>query len=192
MQAIRNSQDPKRTLEAFWHGQIQSKEWLIHNLARYIHKPVDIDIHGGWVGALASMLFQSGLPIKKITNVDIDPTCESIARTMNHLEVRENRFEALTYDMCVYDSIADVIINTSCEHLTQEKYDEWLNMIHDHELIVLQSNNHQHPEHIRIANSLDEFIEQSHIDVIWAGELDVEVALYTRYMIIGKKNVRVQ
>ena len=30
--AIRESEDPKRTMDAFWRGQIQSKEWLIETL----------------------------------------------------------------------------------------------------------------------------------------------------------------
>jgi hypothetical protein len=38
---------------------------------------------------------------------------------------------------------------------------------------------------VRTAESLDEFVEQSHIDVLWSGEL--ELPLYTRWMVIGKK-----
>jgi len=52
---------------------------------------------------------------------------------------------------------------------------------------VLQSNNYIIDEHIRPASSLEDFKEQSHIDVLWAGEL--ELPLYTRYMIIGKHRV---
>jgi hypothetical protein len=50
---------------------------------------------------------------------------------------------------------------------------------------VLQSNNYKIEEHVRTADSLEEFEEQSHIDVVWAGEL--ELPLYTRYMLIGNK-----
>ena len=65
MQAIRQSEDPKRTLDAFWSGQLKSKEWLIDKLSLALQqhtvssRPVRIDIHGGWVGVLASMIFQS-------------------------------------------------------------------------------------------------------------------------------------
>ena len=55
------------------------------------------------------------------------------------------------------------------------------------QLLVLQSNNYQIDEHVRTADSLEEFIEQSHVDVLWAGEL--ALPLYTRWMIIGKTNV---
>jgi len=185
MQAIRQSPDPMRTMDAFWSGQLKSKEWLIENLRTHITKFVSIDIHGGWVGVLSSMLFQSKLPITNIRSVDIDPTCESIATMMNKQEEIVGKFRAVTADMCAIRSDADVIINTSCEHITQEQYDLWLSGMPQNSLLVLQSNNYNIDEHVRIANSLEEFKQQCGIDVFWAGEL--ELPLYTRYMVIGKQ-----
>jgi hypothetical protein len=52
-------------------------------------------------------------------------------------------------------------------------------------LFVLQSNNYDIPEHIRIANNLEEFKTQCDLNVLWAGEL--KLPLYTRWMIIGQK-----
>ena len=185
MQAIRQSPDPMRTLDAFWSGQLKSKEWLIRNLRNHVKQFITVDIHGGWVGVLASMLFQSNVPIKSIRSVDIDPSCESIATMMNKKEEMVGRFRAVTADMCAIRSDADVIINTSCEHITQEQYDLWLSGMPHNSLLVLQSNNYNIPEHVRIANSLDEFKQQCGINVLWAGEL--ELPLYTRYMVIGKQ-----
>ena len=183
MQAIRQSPDPMRTMDAFWSGQLKSKEWLIENLSPHIKKFVTVDIHGGWVGVLASMIFQSKLPIKHIRSVDIDPTCESIATMMNKGEEIVGKFRAVTADMCDIGSDADVIINTSCEHITQEQYDRWLRCVPEKTLLVLQSNNYNIPEHVRIANDLDHFVDQSKINIIWKGEL--ELPKYTRYMLIG-------
>ena len=185
MQAIRQSSDPMRTLDAFWSGQLKSKEWLIRNLRNHVKQFVTVDIHGGWVGVLASMLFQSNVPIKSIRSVDIDPSCESIATMMNKKEEMVGRFRAVTADMCAIRSDADVIINTSCEHITQEQYDLWLCGMPHNSLLVLQSNNYNIDEHVRIANSLEEFKQQCGINVLWAGEL--ELPLYTRYMVIGKQ-----
>jgi len=185
MQAIRQSPDPMRTMDAFWSGQLKSKEWLIQNLRRHVNKFVTIDIHGGWVGVLASMLFQSDVPVVNIRSIDIDPVCEPIAVNMNKIEEMVGKFRAVTADMCAIRSDADVIINTSCEHITQEQYDLWLSGMPHNSLFVLQSNNYNIPEHVRIANSLDEFKKQCNIDAIWAGEL--ELPLYKRFMIIGKK-----
>ena len=187
MQAIRQSPDPMRTMDAFWSGQLTSKEWLITNLRKNVNKFVSIDIHGGWVGTLASMLFQSDIYIKNIRSIDIDPTCESIATMMNKKEEMSGRFRAVTSDMCDIRSDADVVINTSCEHITQDQYDLWLSGMPHNSLLVLQSNNYDIPEHIRTASSLEEFKLQCGITVLWAGEL--KLPLYTRWMIIGKPNV---
>jgi hypothetical protein len=188
MQAIRQSPDPLRTMDAFWSGQLKSKEWLIENLAMHCsikNGPYDVDIYGGWVGVLSSMLFQSIIPVWKIRSIDIDHTCEDIASMMNKAEEIQGRFTAITADMCDIMSEANIIINTSCEHITQDQYAKWLALMPENSLFVLQSNNYQIPEHVRTAASLDEFKKQCAISIVWAGEL--ELPLYTRYMLIGEK-----
>ncbi len=186
MQAIRQSPDPMRTMDAFWSGQLKSKEWLISNLRKHVNKFVTVDIHGGWVGVLASMLFQSDVPVLSIRSIDIDPSCEPIATNMNKMEEMVGKFRAVTADMCAIRSDADVVINTSCEHITQEQYDLWLSGIAHNTLLVLQSNDYNISEHVRIAKDLEEFKEQSGINVLWAGEL--ELPLYKRFMLIGTLN----
>jgi hypothetical protein len=184
MCAIRESNDPKRTLDAFWRGQLTSKEWLIDCLDEHVHIGSSVDIHGGWVGTLASMLFQSNIPVTTIRSIDIDPSCEAVATMMNKKEEIEGRFRAVTSDMCEIRSDADIIINTSCEHITQDQYDLWLSG-HPHDsLLVLQSNNYNIPEHVRIAKDLKEFEEQCGITILWSGELDLP--LYKRFMVIGR------
>jgi hypothetical protein len=185
MCAIRGSDNPIRTLDAFWQGQIQSKLWLIENIRPYVFSPVTIDIHGGWVGVLASLLFQSDLQIKSIRNIDIDITCQSVAERMNKLEEIEGRFSAVTADMCDIESSADIVINTSCEHITQTEYETWLNKVSKDSIIVLQSNNYTIDEHIRCASSLDDFVDQSQLVPLFADKFDLP--LYKRFMIIAKK-----
>jgi hypothetical protein len=186
MQAIRQSPDPIRTMDAFWSGQLKSKEWLVVNLRNHINRFVRVDIHGGWVGVLASMLFQSDVPIINIRSVDIDPACEPIAVNMNKIEEMVGKFRAVTADMCAIRSDADVVINTSCEHITQAQYDIWLSGMPHNSLLVLQSNNYNIDEHVRIANSLNEFKKQCQLgSVLYAGELDLP--LYKRFMIIGQQ-----
>lgn len=193
MQAIRNSENPMRTMDAFWSGQLKSKEWLIDSLEFVIRpfinkKELSIDIHGGWVGVLASMLFQSNLHISTIRSIDIDHTCEPIANMMNRKEEIENRFKAITEDMCNIHSDADIVINTSCEHITQNQYDIWLDQIKDSSLIVLQGNNYIIDEHVRPSIDLPHFKAECHLEnVLWASEL--RLPLYTRYMVIGTKYV---
>lgn len=189
MRAIRQSSDPKRTLDAFWRGQILSKEWLIEELEN--HRSAvgifpTVEIHGGWVGTLASLLFQSNLNIKHINSIDIDPSCEEIARIMNQIELESGKFHAITSDMCIFKSSADIVINTSFEHITQDEYNFWLSGIREDSLIVLQTNNYNISEHVRLANDLYEFKFQANLKtILYEGELDLP--LYKRFMIIGKK-----
>ena len=186
MQAIRQSNNPMRTMDAFWSGQLRSKEWLINCLDEHVHFGSSIDIHGGWVGVLASMLFQSNIPITTIRSIDIDPHCEHVANTMNGIEFHAGRFRAVTGNMVNIRSDADIVINTSCEHITQDEYDLWLSGLKHNALIVLQSNNYEIPEHIRIAKSLQKFENQSDLTkILFSGEL--QLPLYDRYMLIGYK-----
>jgi hypothetical protein len=186
MDAIRQYENRDRILECFWKGQIYSKVWLIDNLKPFVKKSVRIDIHGGWMGVLASLLFQSGIPVSKIRSIDIDPDCEIPATTMNKIEEMEGRFTAITSNMIDVNTNAEVVINTSCEHISQTDYETWLSNMPNDAILVLQSNNYIIPEHVRTASSLEDFIEQSHIKVLWA-EVN-HLPLYDRYMIIGKKN----
>lgn len=187
MDAIRNSEDRYRTLESFWKGQVQSKTWLIENIIPWVLSiPNNIVIHGGWNGVLASLLFQSGIQVNKIVSIDIDPACEEIARTMNKIEEMEGRFKAVTCNMAdyEYEFYPDIVINTSCEHITQETYETWLRKIPSNSLKVLQSNNYfDLPEHIRCAENLKEFKSQSKIKALTAAKL--ELPKYNRFMLIG-------
>jgi uncharacterized protein (UPF0147 family) len=187
IQAIRNSDSPTRTMDAFWRGQIQSKEWLCNELKQQVQvRSISIDIYGGWVGVLASMLFQSKISVSKIRSIDIDPSCKPVAETMNKIEEMMGKFEAITADMCDFPSQADVIINTSFEHINQSQYEKWVENLKNDSLLVLQTNDYNIPEHVRCANTLDEFKAQACLnEILYEGELNLP--LYKRFMIIGKK-----
>ena len=190
MDAIRDSDDRYRTLESFWKGQVNSKVWLAENLIGFVPvRPLNIVIYGGWNGVLASILFNSNIAVQRITSVDIDPVCEDIANTVNRRYVDQSKFTAITADMTtVIDESADVVINTSCEHITQEQYDKWLNNQPNNATIVLQSNNYFNlDEHIRCSTDLEDFVRMSNINPYLRKTL--ETLKYDRYMLIGKKNV---
>jgi hypothetical protein len=132
------------------------------------------------------MLFQSDVFVTNIRNIDIDPECEQVANTVNKIEEMVGKFKHITADMCCIRSDADVIINTSCEHITQEQYDLWLSGMPQNSLLVLQSNNYIIDEHVRPHANLEEFVNTCGLEkILFSGEL--VLPLYTRYMIIGKK-----
>ena len=188
MDAIRNSEDRDRTLESFWGGQLKSKEMLVKHLEYQCdyNKKYNIVIHGGWNGVLASMLFNSHLDIGQIISVDIDPAVEETAKTINKNQEMQGRFIARTADMCTDKYNADIVINTSCEHLDNVKLKQWFDNIPQGTMYVMQSNNYSElEEHINCVNSKGELAES-----VGAKDYNVEEIVlpkYTRYMISGIK-----
>lgn len=187
MDAVRNSDDHYRTLESFWKGQVRSKVWLAQELQIVaLDSPQKIVIYGGWNGVLASILFNSKLNIDHITSVDIDPDCKEVACTVNKRQEILGKFSAVTADMCDYTTEADIVINTSCEHITQNQYETWIENQPADATYVLQSNDYYNlDEHINCVSDLNEFTKKSMIKPYYRGVLDTPK--YNRFMLIGKK-----
>jgi len=191
MDAIRNSNDRYRTLESFWKGQVRSKIWLIENLSKYaLDKPNRVVIHGGWNGVLASLLFNSNIPIEHITSLDIDPNCEETARTVNKQYEIEGKFAAITADMqeFEYTEIPNIVINTSAEHVDNSTLTKWQEQIPNNSLVVVQSNNFfELEEHVNCVNSLEELENKLNLNNTVSSFFSTEK--YYRFMVIGYKNV---
>jgi len=190
MDAIRNSEDRDRTLESFWKGQIKSKLWLINILEKKVKKEnLNIVIHGGWNGVLASLLFNSNLNINKITSVDIDPVCRDIAYTINKRQEIEGRFKAATKNMTVYryDEHPDIVINTSTEHVTDDDLQQWYSNIPEGSLVVAQSNNFfSLEEHINCVRTPTELADKFELQN--KKEYTLKLPQYNRYMVLGTKH----
>jgi len=130
--------------DALSKGQLESKEWLINQLAweaneGYLPGNGIVFIVGGWYGTLALMMLESKkFHDIKIRSFDIDPECADIADTMNRdpwvlngwqFKATTQDMNQINYDQHTYTTLRadgtsvelcetpDVIINTSCEHL---------------------------------------------------------------------------
>ena len=190
MDAIRNSDNHYSVLESFWKGQLESKEWLITKLQKFIptdKTKIDVVIHGGWNGVLASLLYNSGMPINLVTSIDMDENCEEVANMINKRYEIKDLFRAVTSDMCFYEykTIPDIVINTSTEHLTRDKYKQWLEKIPKGSMIVLQNNNYYEiPEHVNCYKTVDDFAEQCELSTVLMKDT-LELPSYNRFLIIG-------
>ena len=187
MDTIRQSDDKYRTLESFWKGQINSKVWLIDHLQKFQQQMLyNILLCGGWNGVLSTLLFNSELDITRVVSMDIDSKCESIAYSMNKEYEMDGRFKAITSDMLLYNDYGkhNLIINTVCEHMTPDQYNEWLDKLPSNKRIVLQSNDYfSHEEHVNCKQTLEEFQKDCNLNVDIAGTMPTEK--YNRFMIIG-------
>lgn len=192
MDAVRNSENHYGVLESFWKGQLRSKEWLIDKLRDKLPlhaTDLNVVILGGWNGVLASMLYNSNLPIKHIVSVDIDESCKDTALMINKRQEIKSRFTAVTADMCEYEysDQTDIFINTSTEHLTTDQYDNWIKKVPDSKLVVLQNNNYRDlPEHVNCYDTEDDFANHCGLrKILYVGSLDLP--LYDRFLVIGYK-----
>ncbi len=190
---------------ALSHGQIQSKKWLLEEWSKIQDEPIDMSyVLGGWLGILPLMHFEKSYNLsKKFRNFDIDPKAIQFSeRICKHLvqddwkykgvvmDLYEMNYELTEYETAKADGSmekfverADVIINTSCEHL--DDFELWLSKIPFGTRLILQSNNFfAEPTHVNCVGSLQAFKEQAHLsDLQFSGTLDLNH--YQRFMLIG-------
>jgi hypothetical protein len=171
-------------------NQMASKRWLAESLFGVAGAPLgNVLILGGWIGALAAVLLHDRrFAIERIVSIDIDPRCAPVALSLNATHVRDGRFEARTADMRDVDYAAeraDLIINTSCEHVAD--FGRWYARVPDRQRLVLQSNDYVAcREHVNCVPDLAAFQVQAPLrETLFAGERPMR--RYTRFMLIGTK-----
>lgn len=107
------------------------------------------------------------------------------------LPTRHYKYEDMT-NFTTTDSITEInkpttIINTSCEHI--ENFSDWWDTIPTGRLVIMQNNNFTEHDDDTVHNtveSLEEWCDMLNVsDILYAGELELD--LYTRYMVIGYK-----
>ena len=172
-------------------NQMASKRWLADSLHATVgSSPGRVLILGGWVGALSAVLFHDRrFDLQRVVSVDIDPRCAPVAESLNATNARSGRFAARTADMLSLDytgeDAADLIINTSCEHLRD--FERWYARVPADQLVVLQSNDYfACAEHVNSVADLATFQAQAPLrHVLFAGAR--KMRRYTRFMLIGRK-----
>lgn len=171
---------------AFNHKQVACKLWARDTLLEAAGKSYErIVILGGWYGIFSAMLLEDRrFDIAMAESYDIDPSVEAVARTLNASFA--DRFQAVTADMYAidYGSLgADLIVNTSCEHIADLR--SWLDLIPRGTRVLLQSNDYfSEPTHINCVASVDAFANQAKLATLdFAGALPTKK--YTRFMLIG-------
>lgn len=171
---------------AFNHKQIGSKMWARDSLYQALGGRLGrVVLLGGWYGILAAILFDdSRFEIGQVTSYDIDPAVGTVAETLN--KAWSDRFSAVTADMYALDYAAlgaDLIVNTSCEHIADLR--AWLALLPKGSRVMLQSNDYfSEPTHINCVPSLDAFAEQAQLSALdFSGSLKMKK--YTRFMLIG-------
>jgi len=175
--------------------QTACKKWLVEELAAARGPELgSVHILAGWYGLLGAMLLADRrLNVAHLTVLDIDPSCEEVALSLNATHAREGRFSFRQQDIYDLDyrdppeglTVPDVLVNTACEHLAD--FDAWYGRLPEGMTLVLQSNDYVAiPEHVNCSETLDDFKRQAPMrELLYAGELTLDK--YTRFMLIGRK-----
>jgi len=195
-------------LDAFSQGQLLSKAWLCDAISTQNLKLGNIWLLAGWIGTLSYMLLErrEQFGIDRIRSFDIDPLCADLADIYNKKDVIDDwRFKALTMDVndIFYDNFvwqgkksdgtlsfprsetANTVINTSCDHMGGNA--AWWDKIPAGKLVMLQNNDwYENDQHNNSVNNLAEFERMYPMnELLYKGQL--ELPLYTRFMLIGRK-----
>lgn len=194
-------------LHSLSRGQVQSKKWAIQKIYEIFGADVEyVHIMCGWHGLLGTLMHLSGhFNNLKVRSYDIDPSCESIAETLNRDWVADGwKFKAETADVMSLDFGRDrreginvtrrgvtyrepysLIINTSCEHL--ENFTDWMAKIPLNTPLLLQSNDaFDEKDHVNCSKNLEEFQAQAGLSrVEFAGVLPINH--FNRFMLVGYK-----
>ena len=184
---IAEGRNNSNLLDSFSPNQFKTKERLIGHIRdlNIVDDKSEITILGGWYGSILIPAFKEA---KRISLIDLDKQVVSIAkqRIFNHY----NNIDFITSD--VFDKnrygrirYANLIINTSCEHMKPMKELEALQ--ESNAYFAFTSNNMLNIEgHINCVYDLDDFEKQmpDNAKVLVRDSITDERG--TRFMLVGK------
>lgn len=175
----------KDLLDSVSPNQYKSKERLIKHVEnlQLVDQNSDIVILGGWYGSILIPAFKY---VNRITHIDLDDKVISIAK--NRLFDHYKNVDFITSD--VFDKNrkgrienANLIINTSCEHMPSMKKLE----LNTKAYFAYQSNNMYDIEgHINCVSSIEEFKYQLPDNAKVMIEDRIIDDRGTRFLLVGK------
>ena len=163
-------------------NQIKNKLWLIDKLKPFLNIYTDpkIVIAAGWHGLLAHLLDDK----ENITSFDIDDKCAEI-KLFDNVHYKTN-------DIAKHNpENHDILICTSCEHITDDLILTWIKRKRENSIVVLQSNDYfEIQDHINCKKNLSHFkksllkkAKTKKIDLKVINSYELEMSKYTRYML---------
>lgn len=185
---ISNNEDIKSIVNSVNSNQNMSKEWLVENMSERLESIVEnpkVCVAAGWYGMLADKM--RDFTNNKVVSFDIDPKCAKYGKIM-YPKVSFKTADIKDFHAGQYD----VLMCTSCEHISDETLNKFLRTRKEQSLVVLQSNNYFGlDEHINCKNSLKEFIDSltyavpsAKINILNSSEKRINNK-FDRYMVIG-------
>ncbi len=163
-------------------NQIKNKLWLIEKLKPYLdmYTIPKVIIAAGWHGLLAHLLDDRD----NIKSFDIDHACAQ-TKLFDNVSYKTN-------DIVKQDpKESDILICTSCEHITDDNVMTWIKRKKQDSIAVLQSNNYfEIEDHINCKTSLNHFkldilnkAERKKMNIRVANSFELKMPKYSRFML---------
>ena len=191
----------KRIRDASTSSQLQSKLWLVSEIANLDISFVKVLLIGGWYANFIVPLLIDELDVKYIYNTEIDPDVKNLTYKFNKRykpTAGQIKFDKVTYECFLHDVMykpitidgIDLVINTSCEHMYSMSRFRKLNRFlqwSKSPLYVLQStDDEQWDDHINCVSGPDELAEQAElVDIMYSGTKELNNGM-KRFMVIGR------
>lgn len=162
--------------------QLQSKKWLIDTLIQQKYKPnPSVLILGGWYGSYLIPFLQQYVNPSHIYFNDIQQDCIDVA---SKLHVAKNiSFHCFDATQEYKHFNADIVINTSCEHMGS-----YMHMLKEgvETLFVLQScDDPNDPGHINVPQTTEQFLKMVGLRRVYV-QARRNLGHKNRFMIVGK------
>lgn len=175
-------------IDSYSDNQFLSKKKLIDMISQLPLSPegLDIIIFGSWYGSI--LIPGLTKKAKRITGIDLNENVLKIAK--NRLFSNSNNLEFITGDVFEKDlsryHTADLIINTSCEHMQPMKDWPYWDYFKPNSYFAFQSNNMFDIEgHVNCVNSIEEFKSQLPGFFTVIAEEEITDSRGTRFSIVG-------
>jgi len=169
--------DLKEIRDAFRKKQVLGKTMLLDLVEQQCDTTSKILIVGSWIGFTSFCLYKLGY--NNITEVDLDERLAPLTKWVNRFNSSFKHISDDVNNINLHEF--DVIINTSCEHMSNS----WFDNTPKGTLLVLQSTDYVEDDHINRCISIDEMISKYPMDVLTYKTLDLDY--YKRFMLVGRK-----
>ena len=188
----------KRIRDASTCSQLQSKLWLVSEIAN-----LDINIDrvlliAGWYANFIVPLLVDELGVKYILNTEIDTDVKNLTYKFNN-RYKKRDTSKISKQKCFYEckmhdvmykpivtANFDLVINTSCEHMYPMSRFRKLNGNKNYLYVLQSTDDEQWDDHINCVSGPDELSEQAElVDIMYSGTKELDNGM-KRFMVIGR------
>ena len=210
--AEENKHCMKRIRDASTYSQLQSKLWLVSEVANLVTETrqvllnqrnpgINIDrvlLIAGWYANFIVPLLVDELGVKYILNTEIDTDVKNLTYKFNN-RYKKRDTSKISKQKCFYEckmhdvmykpivtANFDLVINTSCEHMYPMSRFRKLNGYKNYLYALQSTDDDQWDDHINCVSGPDELAEQAElVDIMYSGTKELKNGM-KRFMVIGR------